>query len=60
QGFADVKRQFEAAESRDKELGAEIQKVREDMHRRFDESDRKNDEQFTLLKHMVRNLGGDK
>lgn len=54
---------FQASKLRDEgirdlaKVGLEAHEIlREEMHRRFDESDRKNDEQITLLKDAVRHL----
>ena len=53
---------FDASRARDEELrdltkfGLEAREVlRDEMHRRLDEADRKNDAQISLLKDVVRN-----
>lgn len=53
---------FNASKMRDEELrdltrfGLDAREVlRDEMHRRFDEAERKNDEQISLLKDAVRN-----
>ena len=58
---------FKDSKIRDEELrdltkfGLEAREVlRDEMHRRFDEADRKNDEQITLQKDAVRHLSSPK
>jgi hypothetical protein len=58
---------FKDSKIRDEELrglmkfGLEANEIlREDMNRRFDAADRKNDEQIGLLKNAVRHLGSPK
>jgi len=61
--FASVDEKLNASRVRDEELreltkfGLEAREIlRDEMHRRFDETDRKNDEQISLLKDTVRHL----